>query len=96
VNTSGGDDAATRAVTAQRLRERLGGVPLEVAVRFEATDLSPERILSLVEGDVVPLGHRVGTPLSVQVGETTFAHAVAGKSGSRLAALVVDTSQEQT
>jgi flagellar motor switch protein FliM len=82
------------ADTARRLRERLGDVPLEVSVRFAPLELSPSRILSLSEGDIVPLNHRVGAPLSVEAGGITFAQAVAGKSGKRLAALVVDTPEE--
>jgi flagellar motor switch protein FliM len=92
--TGGVEDETQRAATAERLRERLGGVALEVAVRFTSVELSPARILALTEGEIIPLAHRVGTPLAVQIGQTTFAHAVAGKSGSRLAALIVDTPQE--
>lgn len=88
------EDAATAAATARRLRERLGDVPIELAVRFDPVSLSPERILSLAEGDLLPLSHRAGSPLSVQAGGITFGSAVAGKSGRRLAALIVDTFQE--
>lgn len=80
--------------TGRRLRERLGDVPVDVTVRFRPVDLSPARILSLSEGDVLPLAHRVGAPLTVQAGGVVFARAIAGKSGSRLAALIVDTPQE--
>ncbi len=87
-------DAHAAADTARRLRERLGDVPVDVTVRFAPVDLSPARILSLAEGDVLPLTHRVGAPLTVEAGGVTFARAIAGKSGSRLAALIVDTPQE--
>jgi flagellar motor switch protein FliM len=69
-------------------------VPVDVSVLFDSIEVSPTRILGLVEGDVIPLGHRVGAPLTVQAGGVTFAGAIAGKSGSRLAALIVDTPQE--
>lgn len=82
------------ADTARRLRARLGDVPLDVSVRFTSVGLSPSRILSLVEGDILPLSHRVGQPLAVEAGGITFARAVAGKSGKRLAALVVETPEE--
>lgn len=91
-----GTDDETQRATAEVLRERLGRVPLQVAVRFRSVTLSPAQILHLAEGQVIPLEHRVGQPLRVQVGRTTFARAVAGRSGSRLAALVVDTPQEQS
>jgi flagellar motor switch protein FliM len=87
-------DAVLAETTAQRLRERLGDVPLDVSVHFATVVLSPDRILSLAAGDVLPLGHRVGVPLTLQAGGVTFGHAVAGKSGPRLAALIVDIPQE--
>ncbi|MGH8959604.1 MAG: flagellar motor switch protein FliM [Jatrophihabitantaceae bacterium] len=80
--------------TARRLRDRLGDVPLDVSVHFAPVVLSPERILTLAAGDVLSLEHRVGKPLTVQAGGVTFGHAVAGKSGPRLAALIVDIPQE--
>jgi flagellar motor switch protein FliM len=90
-----GDDARLVAQdTARRLRARLGDVPVDVTVRFRSVELSPSRILSLSEGDVLALTHRVGVPLDVQAGGVTFAQAIAGKAGSRLAALVVQTPQE--
>jgi flagellar motor switch protein FliM len=91
----GSDDTRLAAeATARRLRERLGDVPVDVSVLFDSIEVSPARILGLVEGDVLPLGHRVGAPLTVQAGGVTFAGAIAGKAGSRLAALIVDTPQE--
>jgi flagellar motor switch protein FliM len=89
-----GDDVDGLATDARQLRERLGEVPLEVSVEFESLSLTPNRILSLAEGDLVLLGHRVGAPLTVRAGGTAYAHAIAGRAGSRLAALIVDTSQE--
>ena len=81
--------------TARQLRERLGDVPVEITVRFSPVDLSPARILSLAEGDIVALSHKVGAPLTLRAGGVTFAKAMAGKSGSRLAALIVQTPQER-
>jgi flagellar motor switch protein FliM len=89
------DDAEGVAAAAQRVRERLGEVPLEVSVEFRPLTLSPARILTLRPGDVLSLPHRVGVPLTVRAGGTVYASAIAGKSGSRLAALIVDTPQEQ-
>jgi flagellar motor switch protein FliM len=87
-------DAQDAAASASRVRERLGEVPLEVSVEFRPVTLSPRRILELAEGDLILLDHRVGTPLTVRAGQAAYAQAIAGKSGSRLAALVVDTPQE--
>src|SRR3954447_15597476 len=91
---SDANDADSMAATAQRLRERLGEVPLDVAVQFQALTVSPDRILSLREGDVLTLPHRVGVPLTLRAGGTVYANAIAGRSGSRLAALIVNTPQE--
>ena len=87
-------DPSAAETTARRLRERLGDVPLEVAVRFAPVALSPDRILTLAEGDLITLDHRSGAPLTLQAGGVTFGSAVAGRSGNRLAALIVDTTQE--
>ena len=87
-------DPSAAETTARRLRERLGDVPLEVAVRFAPVALSPDRILTLAEGDLITLDHRSGAPLTLQAGGITFGSAVAGRSGNRLAALIVDTTQE--
>lgn len=72
------------------LRDRLADVELAVSLQFDAVSLSPAHILSLAEGDIVPLSHQVGAPLSVHAGGTRYARAVAGRAGTRLAALVVE------
>jgi len=88
------DSAAAIAAATRRMRNRLSDVPLEISVRFEPVHLSPARILSLAVGDVLVLDHRVGAPLSVEASGVTFARAIAGKSGTHLAALVVGTPTE--
>ncbi len=87
-------DPATVEAGARKLRERLGDVPLDVAVHFAPIRLSPDRILTLAEGDLITLSHRAGAPLTVQAGGVTFGSAIAGRSGNRLAALIVNTTQE--
>lgn len=77
-------------LTAAAMRESLSDVPVEVTVAFAPTRIDSSRVLTLDEGAVIVLGHRVGAPLDVQVSGSRFAHAVAGKSGTKLAALVVD------
>jgi flagellar motor switch protein FliM len=85
-----------QAQTASRLRTALGGAPISVSVRFQSLTLTPDKLLSLTPGDVLPLNHRVTAPLSVEAGGTTFAHALAGRAGSRLAGLVVGTPREKS
>jgi flagellar motor switch protein FliM len=82
-------------VDAGALRERLGELPVDLAVQFRPVRLSPSRILELAVGDVLPLDHRLGLPLTVRVGGVGFASAIAGRAGSRLAALITETPQEQ-
>lgn len=79
----------------RQLRDGLGTVPVEVAVQFDPVRLTPMQVVNLAPGDVVPLRHRVTTPLSVQCGGVTFTHAIAGREGSRLAGLVVDMNLEK-
>jgi flagellar motor switch protein FliM len=91
-----GEDALDADVAAAHVRERLGGVLLDVSVEFQPLSLSPTRFLELAEGDVIVLDHRVGVPLTVRAGGSAYAHAVAGRSGTRLAALITDTPQEKS
>ena len=83
------DGTAARR-TAARVREHLAELPLDVCLQFDGLALSSARVLTLAVGDLVPLPHRVGAPLSVHAGGARIARAVAGKSGTRLAALVVE------
>jgi flagellar motor switch protein FliM len=87
-------ELSPRAV-ARRMRTRLGSVPVDASVRFAPARVPSVRLMSLQAGDVIALPHRVGAPLSVEVGGETFAAAVAGRSGKKLAALIVDDNQER-
>ena len=87
-------ERAASLLTAEHVRKALGGVPVEVALTFEPVTLTPAQIVALAPGDVVPLRHRVSTPLAVESGGVTFAHALAGRQGSRLAGLVVSNGSK--
>jgi flagellar motor switch protein FliM len=84
-------EAATRSMTTG-----LGNTPVEVSVRFNAVLMSPRDLVTLRPGDIVPLEHPVTNPLAVTSAGVTFAHAVAGSSGQRLACLVVPPPQEDS
>jgi flagellar motor switch protein FliM len=84
-------DAATRSMTVG-----LGNTPVEVSVRFNSVLMSPRDLVTLQPGDIVPLEHPVTNPLAVTSAGVTFAHAVAGSSGQRLACLVVPPPQEDS
>lgn len=83
------------AHNATQVRNALGGVPVDVALAFEPIKLSPEQIVRLEPGDVISLKHRVTKPLKVESGGVTFAYALAGRQGSRLAGLVVGNDREK-
>ena len=82
-------DAAHHAVA-----EGLLSAPVEVYVTFSSLRMTPEELIELRPGDVVRLGHPVGTPLDVISAGITFAHAVPGNQGSRLACLIVPSPEE--
>ncbi|GAB2476574.1 flagellar motor switch protein FliM [Jatrophihabitans fulvus] len=83
-------DPVAQAEMAAKLGARVRDVTLDVALEFEPVRLTADRILGLAVGDVVAVDQRVGTPLTVRAGGVAYARAVAGRSGTRLAALVVE------
>ncbi|GAA3149681.1 flagellar motor switch protein FliM [Planomonospora alba] len=95
VTLSSGQRAA-REEAHRNMAAALGATPIEVAVRFNPIKLHPDQIVTLQPGDVVPLGHPVTAPLAVTSADITFAHAVPGSQGPRLACLVVPTPQNET
>lgn len=76
---------------ARTVATRLVGTAVDVTVEFAPITITTNQALELVVGDVIALGHRVGTPLAVRVGDTTYASAVAGRAGNQLAALITET-----
>lgn len=76
---------------ARRVATHLAGTTVTASVEFSPTLMTPTEALELAVGDVITLNHRVGTPLAVNVGSVTYANAVAGRAGNRLAALITDT-----
>jgi flagellar motor switch protein FliM len=81
-------DVAIRS--AREMHSRMRDVPLEVAVQFEPVTLTPNQIIGLGVGDVVPLGQSTSAPLHVRAGGITFAFAVPGSKGKNLACLIVE------
>ncbi len=80
-----------RQAAAEALRQRIGDVHVDVSVNFNPTPVLPSELLALEVGDVLPLSHRTTAPLSVTAADVTFAHAVPGSQGKRLACLVVES-----
>jgi flagellar motor switch protein FliM len=80
-----------RRQAAERTQQRLTDVEVEVAVRFRPLAVPSATVGRLTVGDVIRLEHRTTTPLEVTSASTTFAHAVPGTSGRKLAVLIVPT-----
>jgi flagellar motor switch protein FliM len=84
---------ANRAQAHQDMVAGLQHVPVEVAVRFVPMRMHPEELVALRPGDVLRLEHRLTAPMEVRAAGLTFAHAVAGSQGDRLACLVVPSGE---
>jgi flagellar motor switch protein FliM len=87
-----------RAERDQAYRDMSAGlqnVPIEVAVRFMPMRMHPDQLIHLQPGDILPLGHPLTAPMEVRAAGLTFAHAVAGSQGTRLACLVVEPVHEE-
>jgi flagellar motor switch protein FliM len=82
--------------TLAKVTAGLESTPIDVSVRFQPITMRPQDILSLTPGDIVPLGHPVSAPLTISSADITFAHAVPGNHGSRLACLVVPAPKENS
>lgn len=84
---------------AEAMRERLVGsieeTPVTVRVEFDGRTIHPREFLSLKAGDTLPLYHPTSKPLHVKIDDLTWADAVAGTAGSRLAAMVVSIKEHQ-
>ncbi|OIQ77894.1 flagellar motor switch protein FliM [mine drainage metagenome] len=91
-----GRDASRREAAARAVALRLEEVPVDVAVRFRPTSVLMPEVLDLRVGDVLPLRHPVRDPLTVGAAGITFAHAVPGSEGRRLACLIVTPTEEST
>ena len=92
--------SAEEAAIQERIHRNLVGgletVPLGVAVRFRPVRMRAQDVMDLRPGDVVRLEHLVSVPLAITVNDITFAHAVPGNQGSRLACLVVPEPPKET
>lgn len=86
---------AAREAAHRNLVAGLESVPLDVAVRFRPMHMRPEELINLRPGDVVTLNHPSTQPLAVTTAGLTFAHAVPGSQGSRLACLIVAPAKEE-
>jgi flagellar motor switch protein FliM len=87
---------AAREAAYRNVMAGLEGAPIEVSVRFQPVRMHPVDLVDLRPGDVVPLAHPASAPLAVMSAGKTFAHAVPGSQGSRLACLIVPSPPEES
>jgi flagellar motor switch protein FliM len=85
-------DPQEPAVVADRLSAHVAMAPVEVALRFDPVRVGPSIVLSLTEGDVIPLAHPPHRPLVVALNGAPLLHAAVGSNGDRLAFVVVDSN----
>ncbi|MGN6751137.1 MAG: flagellar motor switch protein FliM [Intrasporangium sp.] len=74
---------------AELVGHQIGEVPVDVAVRLLPTAVTPEQVLSLRVGDVLPLPHHSREPFRVTVGGLELARAMVVRTGTRAAAQIV-------
>jgi len=89
-NGQDGELARRRVEASRRTTQRLNDVLVDVSVRFDPIRLRSSQVGQLAVGDVLTLGHRTTAPLSVTSAAATFASAVPGASGRRLAVLITE------
>ena len=89
-----GHEPERRIESEQKISSQLRNATVDVSVAFNPISLSSGEIVGLAPGDVVPLQHRVDSPLTVTVAGVPCYTAVAGRKGKRLACLVVDPNTE--
>jgi flagellar motor switch protein FliM len=92
----GGPDPVALRAAELALAERVTDLLVDVTVRFQPTRLDMPDILRLQPGDVLPLRHPARAPLAVTAAGVTFAYAVPGSEGKRLACRVVTPPEEST
>lgn len=90
----GGQTPEQRIDEQAKVTSSLSTATVDVSVAFNPISLSSGDIVGLAPGDVVPLQHRVDSPLTVMVSGVPCYAAVAGRKGKRLACLVVDPTTE--
>jgi flagellar motor switch protein FliM len=83
-----------REIAHRSVSASLENTPIEVSVRFSPRTMTLTDLAGLGPGDVIRLEHPVNAPLAVMAAGITFAHAVPGNQGSRLACLVVPPPKE--
>lgn len=81
------------AAAPAQLRAQIGQVPVDVALSLAPVPVTPETILKLAVGDVLPLPHPVARPFDLTLGGKPIARAMGVTHGSRKAGQIVTTEE---
>jgi len=84
-----GETAADEETTAA-VRQALGGVEIELRAEVGGVELTIEEVLSLKEGDIVPLGVRASSGVLLCAGPVAVHRVQPGRNGRRRAVSVVE------
>lgn len=90
----GGHRAGVREEPPATVADHLLDVGVDVTLRFDPVSIPAAGLVSLSEGQLLRLGHRTNSPLSVDVEGTSFLAAKPGRLGRRLAFAVVDPTSD--
>ncbi len=82
--------AEETGVAPTRLREKLEATDVEIRVHWPEVLLSPEELLSLVPGDVVPLHRARDLPIVLSVGGSPYCDVVPTSRGKSIACMVIE------
>jgi flagellar motor switch protein FliM len=77
------------------LDAQLASVPVGVTLEFAPASVLPATILGLAVGDLLPLPHPERRPLTITVDGEPVGTAAVGANGSRLAGIVVTTTNSE-
>ena len=92
-----GEDATSVSAADARalLDAQLANVPVGVSLHFAPAAVLPTQVLRLAVGDVLPLPHPQHRPLTIAVDGEPVGTAAVGANGSRLAGIVVTTTDPE-
>ncbi|HEY8320032.1 MAG TPA: FliM/FliN family flagellar motor switch protein [Amnibacterium sp.] len=79
-----------QGLVTHRLEQHVAAAPVDVALRFADTRVPAAVVLSLAEGDLIPLDHPRHQPLAITMDGMPVVRAAVGGNGDRLACVVVD------
>ncbi len=92
----GEDTTSVSAADAKVLLDaQLANVPVGVSLHFAPAAVLPTQVLRLAVGDVLPLPHPQHRPLTIAVDGEPVGTAAVGANGSRLAGIVVTTTDPE-